>query len=62
MFKGRKNIVPKDLKNPLIKRGRFISCIDALFTKLLKSAEYFKDARYINIVTMEKGSESIGIL
>jgi hypothetical protein len=33
-----------------------------LFTSDERSPEYFKDAKYKNIVTIENGKESIGIL
>jgi hypothetical protein len=62
IFVGKKNIVPNDLKKPLKIRGSCISYIVALFTKVERSPEYFNDAKYINIVTMENGKDKIGIL
>ena len=62
MLFGKKNIVPKDLKNALKMSGKSISYMVLLLTSVESSPEYFKEAKYINIVTIEKGSDRIGIL
>ena len=62
MLLGRKKIAPSDLRKPLSIAGSAISYIVALFISVESSPEYCSDARYTKSVTMEKGSESMGIL